>query len=373
MMKMISRLSGRIWKERARFLSTIINRNSRVNPPSFDALSPAICYPLLTMLFMLLGIQGVTFYSFALFSIFLIAFLAGCRLGRPGGKERYPIVWRLGFPLFLLGAAAEFINIMYINSIPLLEPAMRTRLIPSLAYLSFLLVPGCIILFTDSLIHKRGREALGWLIAGTFLISLLGYRTEIYALLLGAFISAYYIRGGGVKRSDAVKCIIAFGAVLLAINLGVVMFREMPIASFMDRFSFTTNVFSSLAGNFGLTIFGQSGGIIHQSILSSLRVVPGPRTGPRTFISQLIGVGGGSTTPTMIGIPYIDFGIAGIVMTGILLGMLFGSGYKTLRRGNIDILPLHALCMAFLIITIETGIADTIVLIYLIAYLVMVI
>ena len=151
------------------------------------------------------------------------------------------------------------------------------------------------------------------------------------------------------------------------------MFREMPVASFMDRFAMTTNVFSSMADGFGLTLFGQTGGVIHESILSSLRIIPGPRTGPRTFISQLIGVGGGSTTPTMIGLPFADFGIAGVVIVGILLGLLFGSGYKTLRRGDIDILPLHALCMAFLILTIETGIADTIVLLYLIAYIVMLI
>lgn len=354
-------------------MSTIINRDSKVNPPSFDVLSPAICYPLLTIIFMLLGIQGMTFYSFALFSVFLVAFLVGFRFGRPAGKERYPIVWRLGFPLFLVGAAAEFINLIYINSIPLLEPAMRSRLMPSLAYISFLIVPGCIILFTNSIIHKKSKEALGWLAAGTFLISLLGYRTEIYALLLGAFISAYYIKGGSVRKGTAIKYIIVFGVILLVINLGVVMFREMPLGSFLYRFSMTTNVFSSMADSFGLTLFGQTGGVIHQSILSSLRIIQGPRIGPRTFISQLIGVGGGSTTPTMIGLPFADFGIAGILIVGLLLGLLFGSGYKTLRRGDIDILPLHALCMAFLILTIETGIADTIVLLYLIAYLIMVI
>jgi uncharacterized membrane protein len=57
----------------------------------------------------------------------------------------------------------------------------------------------------------------------------------------------------------------------------------------------------------------------------------------------------------------------------LLLGLLFGSGYKMLRRGDVDVLPLHVLCMAFLIITIETGIADSIVLLYFLAYLIIVI
>lgn len=354
-------------------MSTIINKDKTINKPRFDLLSPAISYPLFIMIFILLGIQGMTSYSFALFGIFIISFLAGFRFGRPGKMERYPIIWRLGLSLFLVGAVAEFINIIYIGSIPLLMPSMRARLLPVLSYLSFLIVPGCIIKISDSLLNNRNRESLFWLLSGTFLISLLGYRTEIFALLLGAAVSVYYIKGRFVERNAAIKYGVVFVLLMLSINLAVVLFREMPVASSMDRFSFTTSVFSSLADSMGLSLFGQAGGVIHTSILSSLKIIPGPRIGPRTFISQLVGVGGGSTTPTIIGIPFVDFGIFGIVLTGILLGLLFGSGYKMLRRGDVDILPIHALCMAFLIITIETGIADTIVLLYLIAYLILVI
>ncbi len=354
-------------------MSTIISRDKGINPPAFDVLSPAIAYPLLTVAFMLLGINGMTIQSFALFCIFLVSFLVGFRFGRPGKMVRYPIVWRIGLPLFVVGAAAEFVNLIYIDAIPLLVPSMRARMLPVLSYLSFLIVPACIIKITESLMNSKNREAVGWLLAGTFLISLLGYRTEIYALLLGAGISAYYVKGGKIRRRTAIKWGLAFGLVIILLNVGVVMFREMPLESFMDRFSFTTYVFSSLVDSMGMSAFGHAGGVIHTSILSSLKIIPGSRTGPRTFISQLVGVGGGSTTPTMLGIPFVDFGIAGVILTGLLLGLLFGCGYKMLRRGDVDVLPVHALCMAFLIITIETGIADTIVLLYLIAYLIMVV
>jgi oligosaccharide repeat unit polymerase len=250
---------------------------------------------------------------------------------------------------------------------------MRSRMLPSLSYVSFLMVPGAIILMSDSLLNGRKKAALAWFLSGTFLISLLGYRTEIYAMLIGGAISAYYIKGPQVKRSTAVKLVAAFAAAAVALNLGVVAFREMPAGTYLERLSFTTYVFSSLVDFMGFSAFGHSGGMIHASILSSLKIIPGTRYGPRTFISQLVGVGGGSTTPTVLGIPYADFGLAGVAVTGLLLGLLFGSGYRMLRRGDVDILPVHALCMAFLIITIETGIADAIVLLYLIAYLVMVI
>ena len=354
-------------------MSTIINRDKKIKTPKFDVASPAFAYPLFIIVFMLLGINGMTVLSASLFIVFIASFLAGFHFGRPGEKVRYPLVWRLGLPLFLVGAAAEFINIVYVDSIPLLVPTMRSRMIPALAYLSFLIVPACIIKISDCLLNKRDKEALIWLFSGTFLISLLGYRTEIYALLLGAGISTYYIRWNKIKRNTAIKYGAVFAFLFILLNLVVVLFREAPLGTVMDRFSFTTYVFSSLVDSMGISLFGHSGGLIHASILSSLRIIPGPTTGPRTFVSQLIGVGVGSTTPTIIGIPYLDYGIFGIILTGIILGLLFGSGYKMLKRGDVDILPVHALCTAFLLITVETGIADVIVLLYLIAYLVMIV
>ena len=354
-------------------MSTIINRDKKVRVPAFDFFSPALAYPLLVIIFMLLGIGGMTLGSFLLFAAFIISFLAGFRFSRPGEKRRYPIIWRLGLPLFVLGAAAEFINIIYVGALPLVVPSLRMRLMPSLAYISFLIVPGTIIRITDSLLNGRKTASVFWLISGTFLISLLGYRTEIFALLLGAFLSAYYVKGARIKSGTALKYGTVFIVALVALTLFVSSFRDTPLASFMERFSMTTYVFSSLVDHMGVSLLGESGGLIHKSILSSLMIIPGPKTGPRTFISQLIGVSSGSTTPTIIGIPFVDFGVAGVVLAGLLLGLLFGSGYKMLRRGDVDVLPLHVLCMAFLIITIETGIADTIVLLYFLAYLIIVI
>lgn len=325
------------------------------------------------MIFILIGYAGLTFFSFILFALFVAAFLGGYIISRPGNTKRFPLIWKMGMPLILVGSAALFINIYLVGAIPLLVPALRSHLLPSLSYISFLIVPGVLIRVSDHMFNKKEKEALIWVAVGTFLISLLGYRTEIYAILLGSFFCAYYIKGGSVKRKQVVKNGMIFSVILLAINFSVIAFRPMPTSEFANRFAFTTHVFSSIADSMGPSLLGHSGGLIHTSILSSLKIIPGPRIGPRTFISQMIGVGGGSTTPTIIGLPYVDFGILGVIFFGLILGLLYGTGYKTLRKGNIDILPVHALCLAFLLITIETGIADTIVILYLLAYLVMVI
>jgi oligosaccharide repeat unit polymerase len=372
-MKMIlETLRGR-WKATERYLSTIINRDKRITKPDFDILSPAVALPLFTVGFMLLGIEGLTLYSIALFCVFIVSFLLGHRFSRPGGDERFPIIWRLGFPLFVVGAAAEIINIFYVGAVPLFIPSVRTKLIPWLSYTAFLIVPACIIKVSDSLLNRRNMDALFWFLAGLLLISLLGYRTEIFALLLGAMISAYYIKGHRINTKSVLRYGLLFLVIAVLINIAVVHFRNMPLASFMDRIAMTTGIFSLISEEMGLTAFGVGGGAAHASILSSLKIIPGSRIGPRTFISNMFGITETSTTPTILGLPFVDFGIAGIIVFGIILGLLYGSGYKTLTQRNVDILPVHALLMAFLILSIETGIADMIVILYLLAYLIMVI
>lgn len=335
-------------------------------------LSPAVILPLSVFAFMLLGIGGMTFYSFCLFCLFLACFLIGYHFSRPARTSGMPAIWRMGLPLFVFGAAAEFVNIAYVGIIPLFVPSMRVRLVPWLSYASFLIVPAVLILMTRCMLSGKNRQAVMWFLSGLFLISLLGYRTEIYALMLGGLICAYYAKGRSITRAKALAFLAAFAMIAMAANLVVVSYRTSPVSSFMDRFAFTTAVFSSIADEMGLSPFGIGGGMAHLSILSSMHITPGPQIGPRTFISRLFGIEDGPTiTPTILGLPFIDFGVAGVVAFGAILGFLYGRGYRTLRKGAIDILPVHALLTSFLLLTIETGIADFIVILYLLAYAMM--
>jgi oligosaccharide repeat unit polymerase len=353
-------------------LSTITRRGRLLRSPAFDVFSPAVILPLSLFGFMLLGIGGMTLYSFLLFCLFLLAFILAYHFSRPSGTMSFPLIWKIGLPLFAFGAAAEFANIAYVGAIPLFEPLVRARLIPGLSYASFLLVPAVLIKITECLQEKKNRQAIAWFLSGLFLISLLGYRTEIYALMLGAVVCAYYAKGGKIRSGTALKCLAAFVVIALIANLVVMSYRTSPVSSFMDRFSFTTGIFSSIAGEMGLSPFGVGGGMMHLSILSSLHLVPGPQIGPRTFITRIFQMDEGPTlTPTIIGLPFIDFGIAGVAIFGALLGLIYGTGYKTLRKGNRDLLPVHALLISFLILTIETGIADLVVILYLLAYVAM--
>lgn len=332
-----------------------------VHVPARDIFSPLLLYPLFLSLFLLFGIFGLDTFSFSLFMVFLGSYLGGFFLaGRVPGRIRggFPWIWRLGLPLILIGIAAEVVNIIFLGYIPLFKPAMRSLMMPALTYISFLIVPGCVIKSGSEIRERRPRQALAWFLLSLFAIALLGYKTEIIALLLGmAFVLNYL---GCLKGIEKWVWLVLLGIAVLFFLSGVTALR----------FSLTTGVFSSIASKVGP--LGITHGMMFQSIFSSMGIFPGPAWGPRGIISQMVGMGEVTTTPTILGIPYMDFGVAGVIAMGLILGIIFSLGYRTLRNGGTDILPLHAVCLSFLILSIETGIADLVVILYIFAYILMI-
>lgn len=333
----------------------------RPGMPERDIFSPVFTYPLFVSLFLLFGVFGLDVFSFLLFILFLGSYLSGIFLSRraPGnvGGE-FPWIWRLGLPLIITGVAAGVANMAFIGAVPLFKPALRSEMIPALTYISFLILPGCVIKSGGDIMGRRPGQALLWFLLSLFAISLLGYKTEIFALVISMVLMLNYL--GCLRRVGKRAWLLLLGLAAVFLVSGITVLR----------FSLTAGVFSSIVSKIGP--LGITQGMMFQSIFSSMGIFPGPAWGPRGMISQLVGMGDVTTTPTILGIPYMDFGVVGVVATGIILGLLFGAGYQTLRRGGTDILPLHAVCLSFLILTIETGIADLIVILYLFAYLLMI-
>lgn len=333
----------------------------------YDILSPSIIYPLCVFLFMFAGVSELTLLSGVLFFIFLLSYFIG-GLVKKSDKKSFSWIWKLGIPLMIIGVISELINFYFVGGIPLLNLTLRKKMYAFLTYLSFLIVPGCVILLTKSLFKKKYFEAMGWFLIGLFLISLVGYRTEILALVFSSLIVFYYTNSWLQDLAKKYASLL-FGIIILF--LLIININGIEIGSLSLRPSITLSVFSSITSRLGFSMFGYTHGVLTQSIFSSLRIIPGPSWGPRGIVSFLIGMGDVTTTSTILGIPYIDFGVVGIIIMGLILGVLFSKGYECLKKGSKDILPIHALCLSFLILTIETGIGDIIVIIYLLIYALM--
>lgn len=334
-----------------------------------DFLSPGIAYPLSLLLFILFGIKGVTIKAFLIFIlhiiIFILSFHYGKNLNIKNFKKNEKIVYFLGVIFFLAGIIAEIISLIYVGKIPLLYPSLRKGIPFTLTYISFLLVPGALIWIYQTFKSKNYYTGTIIFLTNLFLISLLGYRTEIFVFILSFIIISYYYLGG--KR---IAKILAFLIMLsLILNSIAISFRNEESSLF--RIAATLGVFSFIvekSSPLGLSSYGT----LHESIFSSAHILPGPTTGPRTFISQMVKVEKGSTTSTILGLPYADFGVIGVIIFSIIFGLIFGIGYKKMMKEK-SILPIYALCLAFFIVSIETGIGDVIVIFYFLIYIFMVI
>jgi len=280
-----------------------------------------------------------------------------------GRKRKQGWIWKIGVHLILIGVIAEVLNLYFAGGIPLFNPELRVKFYSFLTYLSFLIVPGTIILFGKNFTHNK-ITAFTWFLIGLVLISLIGYKTEIFALILGTIFMSYYL-----NQNKKIKKLFGFLFFSIIFLSAVLIKIQSP---FLLRIPLTFSIFSMITSNLGFSLFGFTHGILTQSIFTSL--FPFQPIGPRGYVSQLVGMGEEvTTTSTILGIPYLDFGLVGVIVMGYILGLIFSRGYHCLKTGNKDLLPIYTLCLSFLLLTIETGIGDIIIITYFLIYVLMII
>ncbi len=338
-----------------------------------DIFSPEVIYSLSVLLFIIYGFNGTTTKSILIFLFHLTIFILSFKYIKKicikknekiMSNNKKPIYF-LGLSFFFIGITAEIISLLYLGKIPLFYPSIRRELPFTLTYLSFLLVPGALIWIARTLESKKYLTTLLLFFSNLFLISLLGYRTEIFVFIFSFLIISYYY----LEKRKATQILILLVILTLILNSLATSFRSGESPG--GRISATMGVFSYIVERSSINGAG-SYGTLHQSIFSSVHLIPGPTNGPRTFISQIVGVEKGTTTSTILGLPYVDFGLVGVIIFSILLGIIFGMGYKKIKKDK-SIIPIHALCLSFLLVGLETGIGDIIVIFYFLLYILMVI
>ena len=280
-------------------------------------------------------------------------------------------IYSLGFLLFIISFIFFFINIVTSGSLPLLNSSLRYFLDPKLTLPIFLSIPAVALMGSYILNEmqngKISKSSAKFRIIFLSAISLLlllsfGYRTPLVALLLIVIIMGYYTKLFQVWE-------IILGLIMI---LSVVMilgyFRSVEeyalgYLSALDflrsRAAFTLKVLdllNNISGNFGF---------MHGNL--SLSILPGSGEGPRALIGKLIVWRSGVTiTPTLIGPMLLEFGTVGVALGMGLLGLITGLGYKILEKTkNPFYIALYAINISYIIIGIETGILDQIVILYL--------
>ncbi|GAB4305962.1 MAG: oligosaccharide repeat unit polymerase family protein [Methanobacteriaceae archaeon] len=281
-------------------------------------------------------------------------------------------IYSLGFLLLIISLIFFYMNIVTLGSLPILNSSLRYVLDPKLTLPIFLSIPAVTLMGSHILnemqIGKISKSSAKFRILflsaiSLFLLLSLGYRTPLVALLLIVVIMGYYN-----KLFQVWEIILGFIMILFVVMI-LGYFRSVEeyalgYLSALDflrsRAAFTLNVLdllNNISGNFGF---------MHGNL--SLSILPGPGEGPRAIIGKLIVWRSGVTiTPTLIGPMLLEFGTLGVALGMGFLGLITGLGYKVLQKTeNPFYIGLYAIIISYIIIGVETGILDQLVIIYLI-------
>ncbi|MEE8168729.1 MAG: oligosaccharide repeat unit polymerase [Candidatus Hydrothermarchaeales archaeon] len=271
--------------------------------------------------------------------------------------------------VFLLAVGISFLafDLLYVGSIPLLDPLARRYLSVTYTMLASLTVPGSILMISLMGIQfRRGNMTLGEarvyavfvMLATTFLMSLLGYRTQMLVSLLGCVIAMYQ-----TEIIGPAEILLAFFAAIFGISsVGYLRaLQEGGSIAFFDiigkRIGLTLSIYDWLVNRFW--VFGVNHGSVALATFSSFLPIPGSRFGPRTIVARIFGIKGISMTSTLFGTVVLDFGIPGIVVFAFAFGIVVGAAYQAVKQTKSALTTaVFSLFMAYTLIGIETGLVD---------------
>jgi oligosaccharide repeat unit polymerase len=357
---------GRIWvyldAANEKLKSSQLNRIGIFNP--------LFIFPLAFLGFVGIGAYRISNLALASIGIGVASFMIGAAVARGlkfkevylGGISRRLVVFLLSFGVFFL-----FLDLLYVDAIPLLNPLARRHLNVTYTMVASLTVPGSII--AVSFLGNRMRErvipknrarmyAVFITIATTLLMSLLGYRTQMLVSLLGCTIAMY-----STSIIGAAEILLTFFVSVLSItSLGYLRaIQQGSSVSFVEvigrRVALTLSVYDWLVNRFWF--FGVNRGTVALATFTSFLPLPGPQLGPRTIVARMFGVRGVSMTSTLFGTVVLDFGIPGIILFAFALGLVLGAAYRAMSLTKSTLATsIFSLLMAYTLVGIETGLVD---------------
>ncbi|MEE8358823.1 MAG: oligosaccharide repeat unit polymerase [Candidatus Hydrothermarchaeales archaeon] len=333
--------------------------------------NPVLIVPLVYLAFISLSTYRIS--NLGLLSIIagLVFFILGVRFS---GRISFGKVYldehsqEIAILFLSLGSLYLALDLLRAGAVPLLNSEARRNLSVLYTYLASLLVPGGVLLIALVGTKLRNREiglkearvsALAITFGVTFLIALLGYRTQLVVSLLGCIVAMYFMDIIGISEIGLSFLGIVFGISFLGYYRATTQGATIGILDIIgSRVGLTLSVYDHLLGRFWL--FGANRGSTLLATFSSfLPYVPGPWMGPRSIVAGVFGVTNVSMTSTLLGTWVLDFGIPGILVFMLALGFVIGMAYHAMREtGSALATAIYSLLIAYTIVGIETGLAD---------------
>ena len=263
---------------------------------------------------------------------------------------------RLVLSLVIIGILLQIVNLIYLGGIPLFSGHLKARAATRIWLLSYLIfLPSINILIAK----YDNRKYYLLFILGLLLFVSTGYRTTAMAIVISVLITSYYTKD--LPWKYLILSVIAIFILLIVVGYVAVKSIEWqtwsstPIELLFYRAGYTLQVLDHAAFRQGST----HGQLLYNTLMGFFK-----SSDPRVIVGSATIGKAHSTTSTIFGPALLDFGSYAMALQMIILGFIINLIYKVQINVKSIFIALYAILMAHLIIWIETGPTDLVVLLF---------
>ena len=263
---------------------------------------------------------------------------------------------RLVLSLVIIGILLQIANLIYLGGIPLFSGYLKAHAATRIWLLSYLIfLPSINILIAK---YDNKKYYLLFLL-GLFLFVATGYRTTAMAIVISVFITLYYTKD--LPWKYMILAIIAIFILLLVVGYIAVKSIEWqtwsttPIELLFYRAGYTLQVLDRAAFLQGST----HGQLLYNTLTGFFK-----SSDPRVIVGSATLGYAHSTTSTIFGPALLDFGLYSMLLQMTILGFVINLIYKVQTNVKSVFIAVYAILLAHLIIWIETGPTDLVVILF---------
>ncbi len=260
------------------------------------------------------------------------------------------------FGLVILGILLQVTNLVHLGGIPLLSGYLKAHAATRIWLLSYLIFLPSI----NMLIAKYNNKKYYLLfLTGLILFVCTGYRTTVMAIVISVLITIYYTRD--IPWKYLILSLAGIFILLLAVGYVAVQSIEWqtwtlsPLELLFYRAGYTLQVLDHAVVLQGST----HGQLLYNTLMGFFK-----STDPRVIVGSTTLGYAHSTTSMIFGPALLDFGLYAMIIQMIILGTVMNFVYKVQESVHDIFVALYAILLAHVLIWIETGPTDLVVLLF---------
>ena len=326
------------------------------SPRKIDFFHPYIV-PIAIIIFLIMGYIGSFNYRFKdplntqtiitiIFAAILFAiasFIVSKKFTIEKTKEINFLSEKIILILVIFALILQSLNMVLLGGIPLFNSVLKANATTNLWRIAY---PLFLITINVLLAKNYKKRYLVLVLLGALIFGLNGYRTSVLGILGSVFITLFYV--GKINRKIGIAFIILM--IIGGLAVGYIASQSIanqhwtlnPLELVFYRFAFTLEVFERI-----IPLGGTTKGHILSMIFSS--------GSPRTFIGQYVLNDNVCITSTMFGPVYLDFGLIGLTVQMLFMGVFLELLSKLKKGIGVGI---YSIILTHTLIWIETGPTD---------------